>query len=146
MKYLHSMVRVSDLEDSLDFYCNKMGLYEVNRFESIEGRFTLIFLSVDSELDFNKSNDKPLIELTYNWDQTVYNKGDNFGHLAFSVENIYDFCERLIESGVVIKRPPRDGHMAFVSSPDDISIEIIQEGERLVPIEPWLSMKNQGEW
>ena len=141
MKYLHTMVRVENIENSLDFYCNKLGLKEVRRVDHEKGRFTLIFLGAE-----NSSEKTGLLELTYNWDPEKYTGGRNFGHLAYSVKNIYDVCDKLMKSGVIINRPPRDGHMAFVRSPDNISIEILQEGERLPPKEPWLSMKNTGSW
>ena len=141
MKYLHTMVRVENIENSLDFYCNKLGLKEVRRVDHEKGRFTLIFLGAE-----NSGEKTGLLELTYNWDPEKYTGGRNFGHLAYSVKNIYDVCDKLIKSGVVINRPPRDGHMAFVRSPDNISIEILQEGESLPPQEPWLSMENTGSW
>ncbi|MGZ3827247.1 MAG: VOC family protein [Bdellovibrio sp.] len=139
MRYLHAMVRVKDLDRALDFYCNKLGLKEFRRMENEKGRFTLVFVGTAA--------DAPLIELTYNWDQKDdYTSGRNFGHLAFEVENIYDFCSKLQEEGVTILRPPRDGHMAFIRSPDQISIELLQKGKSLPPQEPWLSMSNTGEW
>ena len=141
MKYLHTMVRVSDINTSLDFYCTKLGLKEVRRVENDKGRFTLIFLAAE-----NSDDNTSLLELTYNWDPEKYTGGRNFGHLAYSVKNIYDVCDRLMKSGVTINRPPRDGHMAFVRSPDGISIEILQEGENLPLQEPWASMKNTGSW
>ena len=141
MKYLHTMVRVENIENSLDFYCNKLGLKEVRRVDHEKGRFTLIFLGAE-----NSSKKTGLLELTYNWDPEKYTGGRNFGHLAYSVKNIYDVCDKLMKSGVIINRPPRDGHMAFVRSPDNISIEILQEGESLSPQEPWLSMENTGSW
>ena len=141
MKYLHTMVRVENIENSLDFYCNKLGLKEVRRVDHEKGRFTLIFLGAE-----NSSEKTGLLELTYNWDPEKYTGGRNFGHLAYSVKNIYDVCDKLMKSGVIINRPPRDGHMAFVRSPDNISIEILQEGESLPPKEPWLSMENTGNW
>tara|TARA_Y100001970_G_C14007936_1_gene736838 strand:+ start:450 stop:875 length:426 start_codon:yes stop_codon:yes gene_type:complete len=141
MKYLHTMVRVSDINTSLDFYCTKLGLKEVRRVENDKGRFTLIFLAAE-----NSDDNTSLLELTYNWDSEKYTGGRNFGHLAYSVKNIYDVCDRLMKSGVTINRPPRDGHMAFVRSPDGISIEILQEGENLPLQEPWASMKNTGSW
>ena len=141
MKYLHTMVRVENIDASLDFYCNKLGLKEVRRVENEKGRFTLIFLAAE-----NSDERTGLLELTYNWDPEKYSGGRNFGHLAYSVKNIYEVCDKLIKSGVTINRPPRDGHMAFVKSPDDISIEILQEGESLHPQEPWLSMENFGTW
>ncbi len=141
MKYLHTMVRVRDIDASLDFYCSKLGLKEVRRVENQKGRFTLIFLAAD-----NSSEKTGLLELTYNWDPEKYTVGRNFGHLAYSVKNIYEVCDQLMKSGVTINRPPRDGHMAFVRSPDGISIEILQEGESLPQQEPWLSMENSGTW
>jgi len=135
------MVRVKDIDASLDFYCSKLGLKEVRRVENEKGRFTLIFLKADN------SNEKTgLLELTYNWDPEEYTGGRNFGHLAYSVKNIYEVCDKLLKSGITINRPPRDGHMAFVRSPDGISIEILQEGESLTEQEPWLSMENSGTW
>ena len=141
MKYLHTMVRVRDIDASLDFYCNKLGLKEIKRKENEKGRFTLIFLGAD-----NSDDRYALLELTYNWDSEEYTGGRNFGHLAYSVENIYEVCDKLIKNGVTINRPPRDGHMAFVKSPDGISIEILQEGESLPLQEPWRSMENTGSW
>ena len=141
MKYLHTMVRVKDIDESLNFYCNKLGLKEVKRKESEKGRFTLVFLGAE-----NSDEDTSLLELTYNWDPEEYTNGRNFGHLAYRVKNIYETCQKLMESGVTINRPPRDGHMAFVRSPDGISIEILQEGEHLSAQEPWLSMENTGTW
>jgi len=135
------MVRVRDIDASLDFYCNKLGLKEIKRKENEKGRFTLIFLGAD-----NSDDRYALLELTYNWDSEEYTGGRNFGHLAYSVENIYEVCEKLIKKGVTINRPPRDGHMAFVKSPDGISIEILQEGESLPLQEPWRSMENSGGW
>ena len=135
------MVRISDIEKSLDFYCKKLGLKEVRRKESEKGRYTLIFLG--SENSDEKHN---LLELTYNWDPEKYSNGRNFGHLAYSVKNIYDTCNNLMNNGVTINRPPRDGRMAFIKSPDGISIEILQEGEALEIIDPWKSMSNEGEW
>ena len=139
MKYLHTMVRVSNIDESLDFYCNKLGLKEVRRIESEKGRFSLIFLCVPGDEDAQ-------VELTYNWDPEVYGSGRNFGHLAYMVEDIYSFCQRLMVMGVTINRPPRDGRMAFVRSPDGISVELLQSGDALPPKEPWASMKNIGEW
>lgn len=141
MKYLHTMVRIKDLDESLDFYCNKLGLKELKRNENEKGRFTLIFLGAD-----NSDENMGLLELTYNWDNEEYAGGRNFGHLAYSVQNIYETCQKLRENGVIINRPPRDGHMAFIKSPDNISIEILQEGKNLTPQEPWLSMENTGTW
>ena len=139
MKYLHTMVRVSDIDRSLDFYCNKLGLKEVNRYENKEGRFTLVFLSAPD-------NETAQVELTYNWDAEDYDEGRNFGHLAYSVSDIYRTCQQLMDGGVVINRPPRDGRMAFVRSPDNISIELLQDGEALPIKEPWISMENIGKW
>ncbi len=141
MKYLHTMVRVKNIEESLDFYCNKLGLKEVRRVENEKGRFTLIFLSAE-----NSDEKTGLLELTYNWDPEEYTGGRNFGHLAYSVKNIYEVCEKLMNNGVIINRPPRDGHMAFIRSPDGISLEILQEGEALPVQEPWKSMENSGTW
>ena len=141
MKYLHTMVRVRDIDASLNFYCNKLGLKEIKRKENEKGRFTLIFLGAD-----NSDDRYALLELTYNWDSEEYTGGRNFGHLAYSVDNIYEVCEKLMKNGVTINRPPRDGHMAFVKSPDGISIEILQEGESLPLQEPWRSMENSGSW
>ena len=146
MRYLHTMVRVRDLEESLDFYCNKLGLAEVRRYESEKGRFTLVFLSAPKDVEQAKASQAPLVELTYNWDPEDYDGGRNFGHLAYRVDDIYAACQRLMDAGVTINRPPRDGHMAFVRSPDNISIELLQEGEALPPQEPWASMENTGEW
>ena len=140
MKYLHTMVRITDINKSLDFYCNKLGLIEIRRKDNKEGRFTLIFLGSKNSLESN------LLELTYNWDHENYTGGRNFGHLAYSVPNIYDFCEKLFDKGVTINRPPRDGRMAFIKSPDGISIELLQEGKALEIKEPWKSMKNVGTW
>ena len=139
MKYLHTMVRVSDIDRSLDFYCNKLGLKEVNRYESKEGRFTLVFLSAPG-------NEAAQVELTYNWDAEDYEEGRNFGHLAYAVSDIYSTCQQLMDGGVVINRPPRDGRMAFVRSPDNISIELLQDGDALPAKEPWISMENIGKW
>jgi lactoylglutathione lyase len=139
MKYLHTMVRVSDLEKSLAFYCDALGLRELRRREHEQGRFTLVFLAAPND-------DQAQIELTYNWDDQEYRGGRNFGHVAYAVEDIYATCERLQAAGVVIRRPPRDGRMAFVRSPDDISVELLQQGDALPPREPWRSMPNTGEW
>jgi lactoylglutathione lyase len=139
MKYLHTMVRVSNIDDSLDFYCNKLGLKEIRRIENEQGRFTLIFLAPPGD-------ESAQVELTYNWDPETYTGGRNFGHLAYAVDNIYDTCERLMNAGVTINRPPRDGRMAFVRSPDEISIELLQKDGALEPREPWLSMPNTGVW
>lgn len=139
MKYLHTMVRISDIEASLDFYCNKLGLKETRRTENPQGRYTLVFLSAPED-------EGPEIELTYNWDPEAYGEGRNFGHLAFAVDNIYETCGRLRDAGVTINRPPRDGRMAFVRSPDNISIELLQKGQALPQQEPWASMPNTGHW
>lgn len=139
MKYLHTMVRVTDLEASLDFYCNKLGLIELRRKDVEKGRFSLIFLAAPGD-------ENAQIELTYNWDAEPLNEGRNFGHLAYQVDDIYRYCQSLIDAGVTLNRPPRDGYMAFVRSPDNISIELLQAGEPLPPQEPWLSMENQGSW
>ncbi len=139
MKYLHTMVRVSDLEQSLDFYCNKLGLKELRRTESEKGRFTLVFLGAND-------NPESQVELTCNWDPEVYTGGRNFGHLAYEVDDIYATCDRLMKSGVVISRPPRDGRMAFIRSPDQISVELLQKGQALPAREPWASMPNTGSW
>tara|TARA_R110002126_G_scaffold247974_3_gene390870 strand:+ start:22090 stop:22530 length:441 start_codon:yes stop_codon:yes gene_type:complete len=146
MKYLHSMVRVSNLEESLDFYCNKLGLIEVKRTEHEQGRFTLIFLAAPNDLEQAQKEHAPLLELTYNWDKEKYQEGRNFGHLAYEVENIYDTCKKLQDGGIVINRPPRDGYMAFIRSPDNISIELLQQGEPLEKQEPWVSALNAGTW
>ncbi|HEX7478104.1 MAG TPA: VOC family protein [Polyangiales bacterium] len=139
MKYLHTMLRVSDLDASLDFYCNKLGLSELRRTEHAGGRFTLIFLAAPGD-------SQAQLELTYNWDEHAYAGGRNFGHVAYAVDDIYALCQRLMAAGVTINRPPRDGRMAFVRSPDGISIELLQRGESLPPCEPWLSMPNTGQW
>lgn len=146
MEYLHTMVRVSDLEESLRFYCEKLGLQEVHRKDSDKGRFTLVFLAAPGDAESARENKAPLLELTYNWDPETYGGGRNFGHLAYRVDNIYATCQRLMDEGVTINRPPRDGHMAFVRSPDGISIELLQKGEALEPQEPWASMENTGTW
>ena len=146
MQYLHTMIRASDLDATLDFFCAKLGLVEVNRYDSEQGRFTLVFLAAPGDVDAARENKSPLLEITYNWDTEAYDGGRNFGHLAYRVDNIYDVCQRLMDSGVTINRPPRDGHMAFVRSPDGISIELLQEGENLPPQEPWASMNNTGSW
>jgi lactoylglutathione lyase len=139
MKYLHTMVRVSDIDESLDFYCNKLGLVELRRYDNERGRFTLVFLAAPGDEDAQ-------VELTYNWDPEEYGEGRNFGHLAYRVDDIYALCQKLMDAGVTISRPPRDGHMAFVRSPDNISIELLQKGDALPPKEPWASMENSGHW
>lgn len=146
MQYLHTMVRVSDLDESLDFYCNKLGLREISRKDSDKGRFTLVFLAAPEDEQRAREERAPLVELTWNWDPEEYTGGRNFGHLAYRVEDIYALCQRLADAGVTINRPPRDGHMAFVRSPDGISIELLQRGEALPPREPWASMENTGTW
>ena len=149
MKYLHTMVRARDLDETLDFYCNKLGLVEVKRYDSEAGRFTLVFLAAPGDGvggDAGLGRLSPCVEITWNWDPEDYTGGRNFGHLAYEVDNIYDACQRLMDGGVTINRPPRDGHMAFVRSPDGISIELLQAGDSLPPQEPWASMENSGSW
>lgn len=151
LEYLHTMVRVENLEQSLDFYCSKLGLVETNRMEHEQGRFTLVFLAAPHDVEKAKQNKAPVIELTYNWPDENgqferYEGGRNFGHLAYRVDNIYDFCQKLMDQGIIINRPPRDGHMAFIKSPDGISIELLQKGDALEPQEPWVSMENTGSW
>lgn len=157
LEYLHTMVRVRDLAESLEFYCGKLGMVETHRMENAQGRFTLVFLAAPGDLDSIKAHPaqggrkSPLLELTYNWPDEngkaeVYTGGRNFGHLAYSVDNIYEFCQRMIDLGVTVNRPPRDGYMAFIRSPDGISIELLQKGEALAPAEPWVSMGNTGSW
>lgn len=146
MRYLHTMVRVSDLDRSLAFYCKLLGLIEVRRMESRAGRFTLVFLAAPNDQERAKSERAPLVELTYNWDKEDYGSDRNFGHLAFEVDDIYAICERLESAGITINRPPRDGRMAFVRSPDNISIELLQKGAARAAREPWASMKNTGTW
>ena len=140
------MVRVRDLDESLDFYCNKLGLVETSRRDVEAGRFTLVFLAAPGDAERARDAQAPLVELTHNWDPEEYEGGRNFGHLAYRVDNIYDSCQRLMDGGVTINRPPRDGHMAFIRSPDGISIELLQKGESLAPQEPWASMENTGSW
>ena len=146
MRYLHTMVRVHDLDESLDFYCNKLGLSELHRVDSEQGRFTLVYLCAPEDLKQAKGTQAPLLELTYNWDTEDYKGGRNFGHLAFEVNDIYVTCHKLMDAGVIINRPPRDGYMAFIRSPDNISIELLQKGKALAPAEPWASMENTGTW
>ena len=146
MRYLHTMVRVSDIDASLNFYCNLLGLQEVRRMDSEQGRFTLVFLAAPEDAETAQETKAPLVELTYNWDPEEYSGGRNFGHLAYQVDNIYDLCQRLQDGGVTINRPPRDGRMAFVRSPDGISIELLQAGDPLPPQESWASMGNTGSW
>ena len=146
MKYLHTMVRITDIDASLDFYCNKLGMEEVRRVENEAGRYTLIFLASSDDKDRALAERAPVLELTYNWDSEEYGEGRNFGHLAYEVDNIYETCQSLMDAGVTINRPPRDGRMAFVRSPDNISLELLQKGEALPIEEPWKSMKNTGHW
>lgn len=146
MRYLHTMVRVADIDRALEFYCGKMGLVETRRTESENGRFTLVFLAAPGDETSGRATQAPLLELTYNWDPEDYTGGRNFGHLAYEVDDIYGLCQRLMDAGVTINRPPRDGHMAFVKSPDGISIELLQAGGAREIAEPWASMKNEGTW
>jgi len=146
MKFLHTMIRAANLADTLSFFCDHLGLVEVNRYDSEQGRFTLVFLAAPEDLSRAAEDQAPLVEITHNWDPEEYEGGRNFGHLAYRVENIYELCDRLMKAGVIINRPPRDGRMAFVRSPDGISIELLQSGEALEPTEPWLSMENKGAW
>lgn len=146
MQYLHTMIRVGDLDAALDFFCTKLGLIETNRYDNEKGRFTLVFLAASDDLKTAEQQKAPLIELTYNWDESDYTSGRNFGHLAYRVDDIYATCQQLMDKGVTINRPPRDGHMAFIKSPDGISIELLQKGDDLAPQEPWLSMENTGYW
>lgn len=146
MRYLHTMVRVSDLEASLHFYCQLLGLVEMSRKENAQGRFTLVFLAAPGDAAAASSAKAPMVELTYNWAPEDYGGGRNFGHLAYAVDDIYAVCARLAEGGVTINRPPRDGHMAFIRSPDGISIELLQAGAAMPPVEPWASMPNAGVW
>lgn len=146
MQYLHTMIRITNIEESIDFFCNKLGMTEVRRVENDKGRFTLIFLAASNDEARGESEQAPLLELTYNWDPEEYQSGRNFGHLAYRVDNIYDTCAKLQSLGVTINRPPRDGYMAFIKSPDNISIELLQKGEALEPREPWASAQNTGTW
>lgn len=151
MNYLHTMVRIKDIDESLEFYCNKLGMVEINRIDNKDAKFTLIFLAAKDDTENAKKNKSPLLELTYNWpdengNTEDYSVGRNFGHLAFRVDNIYDTCKNLMDKGVIINRPPRDGYMAFIKSPDNISIELLQKGEKLPKKEPWASMENTGSW
>ncbi|MEM8750906.1 MAG: VOC family protein [Pseudomonadota bacterium] len=146
MRYLHTMVRIKDIDASLDFYVNKMGMVESRRIENEGGRFTLIFLVATDDVERAKTERAPELELTYNWDPEDYDSGRNFGHLAYIVDDIYETCQRLMDAGVTINRPPRDGHMAFVKSPDNISFELLQKGDALPKQEPWASMENTGSW
>ena len=146
MKYLHTMVRARDLDESLEFYCDRLGLVEVNRYASEAGRFTLVFLAAPGDLGSAEVDASPCVEITWNWDTEEYTGGRNFGPLAYRVDDIYATCERLMAAGVTINRPPRDGRMAFIRSPDGISVELLQAGEAMAPTEPWLSMENTGSW
>lgn len=146
MRFLHTMVRVSDLDASLRFWCDLLGLVEMRRSENAAGRYTLIFLAAPGDRDRSEAERSPEVELTFNWDPQPYDGGRNFGHLAYKVDDIHAACQRLMDGGVIINRPPRDGRMAFVRSPDGISIELLQEGEALTPAEPWASMPNTGSW
>ncbi|MYZ48098.1 VOC family protein [Propylenella binzhouense] len=146
MRYLHTMVRVADIDKALDFYSGKLGMQEVRRTENEKGRYTLIFLAAPGDAERGRAERAPLLELTYNWDPEAYGEGRNFGHLAFEVEDIYETCARLMAGGVTINRPPRDGNMAFVRSPDNISVELLQKGPAKPPQEPWSSMPNTGHW
>ena len=146
MRYLHTMIRVTDLEASLDFFVRKLGMVETRRTNNEKGRYTLVFLAAPDDVEAGKTRQAPLVELTYNWDPEVYTGGRNFGHLAYRVDNIYANCAKLQDAGVTINRPPRDGRMAFIRTPDNISIELLQNGEALPPAEPWKSMANTGVW
>ena len=146
MQYLHTMIRITDIDASLRFYCDGLGLQEVRRYESEAGRFTLLFLAAPRDVEAAKINKAPLVELTYNWDYEEYASGRNFGHLAYRVDDIYALCDHLENQGITINRPPRDGYMAFVRSPDGISIELLQSGDPLPPTEPWATMPNTGIW
>ena len=146
MRYLHTMIRAADLEKTLSFFVDHLGLVEVRRYDSEQGRFTLVFLAAPDDADKAESQQSPIVEITYNWDPETYDGGRNFGHLAYRVDDIYATCQRLMDGGVTINRPPRDGRMAFVKSPDGISIELLQDGEALAVQEPWASMENIGTW
>jgi len=146
MQYLHTMIRVSKLDETLHFFCDLLGLVEVNRTENEKGRFTLVFLAAPEDLERARQDKAPMVELTYNWDPEEYGGGRNFGHLAYRVDDIYALCEKLQKAGVTINRPPRDGHMAFVRTPDNISVELLQTGPALPPREPWASMPSTGNW
>ena len=146
MQYLHTMLRIHDIDAALRFFCDGLGLQETRRYDSEKGRFTLIFLAAPDDVGRAQADKAPLVELTYNWDEEIYTGGRNFGHLAYRVENIYALCQHLSDLGYVIHRPPRDGHMAFVKSPDGVSVELLQKGDALPPTEPWASMENTGTW
>jgi lactoylglutathione lyase len=146
MEYLHTMLRVSDLDQALDFFCNKLGLVEMNRMDVEKGRFTLVFLAAPNDVEQARASRAPMVELTWNWDPEALDGGRNFGHLAYRVDDIYATCQQLMDAGVTINRPPRDGHMAFVRSPDGHSVELLQRGEAQAPREPWTSMENTGTW
>ena len=146
MRYLHTMIRAANLDDTLDFFVDKLGLVEAYRYDNDAGRFTLVFLSAPDDLEGAKSKQAPLVEITYNWDTETYDGGRNFGHLAYQVDDIYATCQQLVDKGVTLNRPPRDGRMAFIRSPDGISIELLQSGDALPLQEPWQSMENIGEW
>jgi len=146
LTYLHTMIRVGDLDAALDFFCDKLGFVELSRKDSEKGRFSLVFLAAPNDVEQATDSKAPTLELTYNWDENEYTGGRNFGHLAYSVDNIYQLCQNLMDKGVIINRPPRDGHMAFIKSPDGISLELLQKGEHLEPQEPWASMENTGSW
>jgi lactoylglutathione lyase len=146
LRFLHTMIRVGDLDSALDFFCDKLGLVQTKRYDSDEGRFSLIYLAAPYDVSSAKEKDSPELELTYNWDEHEYSGGRNFGHLAYEVDDIYQACQRLMDKGVSINRPPADGHMAFIISPDGISIELLQKGDSLSPKEPWASMPKTGSW
>ncbi len=146
MRYLHTMVRIADVDRSLEFYRDKLGMREVRRTDSEAGRYTLIFLAAPDDEETGRATQAPLLELTYNWDPETYGEGRNFGHLAFAVDDIYETCQRLMDAGVTINRPPRDGRMAFIRSPDNVSIELLQKGDALPKAEPWASAENIGKW
>jgi lactoylglutathione lyase len=146
MQYLHTMIRVTNLDETLDFFCNKLGMVEISRRDVEAGRFTLVFLAAPDDVERARDDKAPMLELTYNWDPEEYSGGRNFGHLAYRVDDIYALCQRLMDAGITINRPPRDGHMAFIRSPDGISIELLQKGDALPPQEPWKSMENTGSW
>jgi lactoylglutathione lyase len=146
MQYLHSMIRVSDLEQTVDFFCKKLGFTEISRVDHEKGRYTLVFLAAPGDAEAARQKKAPMVELTWNWDEKDYAGGRNFGHLAYRVEDVYALCDKLMKAGVTINRPPRDGHMAFIRTPDNISIELLQKGEALPPKEPWISMPNTGTW